>query len=268
MCRNRTRTIGLLPIFVILTMMGCKHHPTMKEMGVVLDTLTTDTTAILSDSALQAHCSVSLQLLTFANKEYAPLNDSLLHADILSPDYLSLSDRHFSPREAVDSFVRRYIDDYREFYTGIFTDEANAEAASISFKVKTSMEEGKDSTLNYLAKISNCQGAITTDYTVCLNLDLATKRILRLEDIFVHGAERSITDAIVSKLQKQAAVKSLEELRQAGFFVNSEPYPTQNFILKDNTITFVYVMGEIADRSKGEIEVEVKNSDLKNLFKR
>ena len=65
-------------------MIGCKHHPTMKEMGVVLDTLAIDTTATLSDSAQQAHCSVSLQLLTFANKEYAPLNDSLLHLAVAS----------------------------------------------------------------------------------------------------------------------------------------------------------------------------------------
>ncbi len=260
--------LSLLPLFALLTMVGCKHKPTLQELGVRLDTLTIDTTAVLSDSASQAHCAVSMQLLMFANKEYASLNDSLLHADILSPEYLSLSGKHFTPREAVDSFITRYVNDYREFYSGIYADEANAEMATIGFKVATSLEEGRDSTLNYLARISNRQGSITTDYRVCLNLDLNSKRILRLEDLFVHGAEKGLTDAIVAKLQKQASVNSLEALRQAGFFVNSDPYPTQNFILKDNSITFVYVTGEIADRSIGEIEVEVSFSDIKNLFKR
>ena len=268
MYKNRTLFWLALPLLFVLTTIGCKHKPTMQEMGVVLDTLVADTTAVLSDSATQARCQISLQLLTFANKEYLSLNDSLLHADILSPDYLSLSGKHFSPREAVDSFVRRYVEDYREFYSGIYADEANAEAASISYKATATLEEGKDSILNYVAQISNSQGSVSTDYRVCLNLDLPTKRILRLEDVFVHGAEKGLADAITAKLQSQASVKSLEELRQAGFFVNSEPYATQNFILKDRTTTFVYVMGEIADRSKGEIEVEVKNADIKPLFKR
>lgn len=266
---NNRNIIGLLfPLLVLLTTIGCKHKPTMKEMGVVLDTLICDTTAVLGDSAQQAHCEVSLQLVTFANKEYASLNDSLLRAGVLSPDYLSLSGKHLTPREAVDSFIKRYIEDYREFYTGIYTDESDAASASISFKATCSLEEGKDSVLNYMAKVSNGQGTISTDYRVCLNLDLATKRILTLDDIFVHGAEKGLSDAIVSKLQGQASVKSLDELRQAGFFVNSDPYPTPNFILKDHSITFVYVTGEIADRSKGEIVVEVKNSDIKHLFKR
>ena len=66
---------------------------------------------------------------------------------------------------------------------------------------------------------------------------------------------------------EQTSTKSVDALQQAGFFVNSTPYPTENFILKDNGITFVYVTGEIADRSKGEIQVEVKNSAIKPLFK-
>ena len=252
----------------ILMAISCRHEPTLQEMGIALDTLRIDTTAVLSDSATQAHCNIKLQILTFANKEYAKINDSLVHSDILSPEYLSLTNKPFTPREAIDSFIRRYIDDYRTFYKGIYTDEATEEAATIGFTASTSMEVGKDSLINYLAQVSNNQGSISTDYTVCLNLDLAHQRILRLSDVFVHGAEKGLTDAIVKRLMKQASVSSLDALRQAGFFVNSAPYPTENFILKEHHITFVYVTGEIADRSKGEIRVEVNNSDIKNLFKR
>lgn len=253
---------------VMLMAVGCKRKPTLHDLGIVLDTLSADTTAVLSDSATQARCAVHLQILTFANKEYAKLNDSLLHSDILSPEYFSLSDKPFTPHEAIDSFIRRYIDDYRTFYAGIYADELNPEMASIGFKVNTAVEVGHDNMLNYLAQISNNQGSITTDYTVCLNLDLAQQRILRLEDVFVHGAENGLTEAIVDRLQRQVSVNSLDALRQAGYFVNSDPYPTENFILNTDGITFVYVTGEIADRSKGEIRVEVKKSDVENLFKR
>ena len=60
----------------------------------------------------------------------------------------------------------------------------------------------------------------------------------------------------------------MEELRAAGFFNGIDIYPTSNFLLGQNAITFVYVAGEIADREKGEIQVEVKYSKVKHLLKR
>ena len=252
---------------VMSVIVGCHHKPTVQELGIVLDTLRADTIAALSDSAAQPHCEVHLQLLTFADKKYAPLNDSLLHSDILSPQYLSLGSKVFTPKEAVDSFIQRYIEDYRSFFSGIYIDEPTVEAATIGYKVTSQVEVGSDNVLNYLANATVDQGTISTNYTICLNLDLTRQRILHLDDIFVHGAEKGLADAIAEQLMEQTSTKSVDALQQAGFFVNSTPYPTENFILKDNGITFVYVTSEIADRSKGEIQVEVKNSAIKPLFK-
>ena len=257
-------------IFLVLCLVaaGCCHKPTMREMGIVLDTLTTTGGVPLTDSVASPRCDVDIQLITLANKEYAPVNDSLLRSGILSPEYLSLSDVSIEPKVAVDSFIKRYCDDYRTFYAGLFSDEDDADAATIGFKLRTSIEEGKDSTLCYKAFITSRQGDISTDYTVCRNIDLTHKRLLTLDDIFVHGAEKGLSNAITHQLMRQSANKTETELRQAGFFVNSEPYPTSNFILGDKSITFVYVTGEIADREKGEINVEVKYSDIKHLMKR
>ena len=261
----------LIPLLVALCLAlgSCRHKPTMREMGVLLDTLTAERhTALVPDSAGSPHCNVDIQLITFANKEYAPLNDSLLRCGILSPEYLSLTDTHIAPREAVDSFIKRYTNDYREFFTGIYDDEGDTEAATIGYHLSTSIEEGKDSILTYKAHITNRQGAITTDYTRCVNIDLNHKRLVALSDIFVPGAETGLQNAITERLVNQVGCKTPQGLRDAGFFVNSEPYATNNFIIGEKAITFVYVEGEIADRSKGEIQVEVKFSDVSNLMKR
>ena len=105
---------------------------------------------------------------------------------------------------------------------------------------------------------------------VCVFLedDLSRKRLLGLDDVFVPGATKGLEEAITAKLVKQTDSKSIKGLHEAGFFVNSDVYPTGNFILGDKSITFVYVAGEIADREKGEIQVEVNYSDIKNLMKR
>lgn len=252
-----------------LALGSCHHKPTMQEMGVVLDTLKAEShAALVVDSAGSPQCHVSIELITFGNKEYSAINDSLLRSGILSPEYLSLTDMHMTPKAAVDSFIQRYTSDYREFFTGIFSDEGDNKAATIGYTLTTSIEEGKDSVLIYKALISIRQGAITTDYTRCVNIDLGSKRIIELSDIFVPGSENGLQEAIISRLVKQTGCKTPEGLHEAGFFVNSEAYAPNNFILGDKAITFVYVAGEIADRSKGEIQVEVKYSDVSNLMTR
>ena len=252
----------------VWTVSACKHKPTMREMGILLDTLNVQATASLTDSIPSPHCEVDLEVIVISNKEYAPVNDSLLRSGILSPEYLSLTDKQITPRAAIDSFIRRYEADYKTFYSGIFTDESDSQSASIGYTLRTSIEEGKDSTLCYKAFVSHKQGAITTNYTLCRNIDLPRKRLLQLDDIFVHGYERGLSEAIANQLMKQSANKDLQSLRQSGFFVNSDIYPTPNFILGDKSITFVYVAGEIADRDRGEIQVEVKYSEIKRLLKR
>ncbi len=261
---------SILTLFILalcLVAAGCRHKPTMREMGIVLDTLQAKGGTPLSDSVSTPRCDVDIQLVTLANKEYAPVNDSLLRSGILSPEYLSLTDTTLTPQVAVDSFIKRYCDDYRTFYTGLYGEEGDAEAASIGYLLRTSIEEGKDSILCYKGVITTRQGAISTTYTVCRNIDLAHKRLLTLDDLFVHGAERGLSEAITRQLMRQTANKTEAQLREAGYFINVEPYPTSNFILGDRSVTFVYVTGEIADREKGEIQVEVKYSDIKHLMR-
>lgn len=260
----------LLPavLTLCLALGSCHHKPTLQEMGVVLDTLSTEASAPLwPDSTNSPQCHVSMELITFSNKEHSPLNDSLFRSGILSPEYLSLTTTPLSPRQAVDSFISRYTSDYREFYSGIYTDEGDS-AATIGYSLRTSIEEGRDSILTYKARIINRQGLISTEYTRCVNIDLGKKRLVQLEDVFVPGATKGLEEAITTQLVKQTDSKSITGLREAGFFVNSDVYPTGNFILGDKSITFVYVAGEIADRDKGEIMVEVKYSDIRNLMKR
>ena len=263
----RYRMIYLMLLLAVITA-SCRHHPTMREMGIVLDTLQATGGVALTDSVESPRCAVDIELITIANKEYAPLCDSLIRSGVLSPEYLSLTDRHIEPKEAVDSFISRYCNDYRTFYSGLFTDEGDTATATIGFKLRTDIEEGRDSILTYRAHITNRQGAVTTDYTVCRNLDLPRKRILDLEEVFVPGYQNGLCDAIAAQLMKQSAKKSMDELRAAGFFNGIDVYPTSNFLLGQNAITFVYVAGEIADREKGEIQVEVKYSKVKHLLKR
>ena len=204
----------------------------------------------------------------FSGRKYGKDNWRGGHDGGALPSEKRHTDKKITPQAAIDSFIHRYEDDYKAFYTGIFIDESDIPGATIGYTLKTSIEEGRDSTLCYKALITQRQGSITTSYTLCRNIDLPRKRLLRLDDIFVHGYEKGLSEAIADQLMRQSGHKTLEALRESGFFVNSDIYATPNFILGDKSITFVYVAGEIADRSRGEIQVEVKYSTIKRLMKR
>ncbi len=259
----------LVALVISMTMGSCRHKPSIQEMGIKLDTISIKQKAkLMPDSAQSPECHLNISLITIANKEYGNINDSLLRCGILSPEYLSLSNKSMPVRTAVDSFITRYIQDYRDFYSGIYNDELDSNNAFLEFKLSTSIMEGTDSTLVYQAHQSNKQGDVTTEFNKFVNIDLRHKRLLTLDDIFVHGYEKALNDAICQKLLKQTGNKNESQLHQSGFFTNIPIYATNNFKLEDKSITFVYVTGEIADRDKGEIQVEVNYSDIKALFKR
>ncbi len=259
----------LIIIVSSITIVSCKHKPTIQEMGIMLDTIFVEQSAkLLPDSAFSPECKLHISLITISNKEYGSINDSLLRCGILSPEYLSLTDTSIPPNVAVDSFVKRYVQDYRFFYSGIYGNEADTINSRLEFNLSTSISEGTDSTLVYKAHLSNHQGKIITDYNKYVNIDLRKQKLLTLDDIFVHGYEKALVDAICAKLMKQTGNHDIAQLRQSGYFSNVPIYATNNFIFEDESITFVYVMGEIADRDKGEIKVEVKLSDIKQLLRR
>jgi hypothetical protein len=255
-------------LVLVLLSPSCHRPSAIKQLGIQFDTLHADTTALLLDTAMSPKCEVSLDIITFKGERFASVNDSVLRSGVLPPDYLSLSSRRLTPREAVDSFIRKYVADYQSFYAGIFTDEQDTAALNTHLKVCTSVIDGCENVVSYLAKIRSTQGSLSNEYTVVKNIDMRTGRIVRLGDIFVPGYERGLHEAIANQLGKQATIKGIDHLRGAGFFVNSEVYATPNFILGPKAITFVYVEGEIADREKGEISVEVDYGQLKHIMKR
>ena len=50
----------------------------------------------------------------------------------------------------------------------------------------------------------------------------------------------------------------LDQLRQKGILVDTEPYLSGNFYITDRNITFIYAPGEIAPAAEGEIQVTIE----------
>lgn len=254
---------------IILLTGSCKHQSVVEKLGLQFDTIHIESTTQLVDSGVSPHCQVNIDLIVVKGDEYRQLTDSLLRSGVLQPDYLSLTSRSFTPREALDTFVIRYATDYREFYGGLLTEdatEADSACLSLTYQLTTEIEEGRDDVLCHISHVSRSEGDLTTSYTVVNNMDMAKRKLLHLDDVFVPGYQNGLNEAILKSLEAKTGIQGLNNLRQAGYFVSTDVYAPNNIKLGDDYITFIYMPSEIADREKGEVAVDVKYSAIKRLL--
>ena len=88
-----------------------------------------------------------------------------------------------------------------------------------------------------------------------LNIDLALKRPLYLDDIFVGDYNESLTNMIWSQLMTKHKVKTREALEDLGYGSTGEIAPTENFYLDNKGITFYYNVYDITPYAMGPLSV-------------
>ena len=58
----------------------------------------------------------------------------------------------------------------------------------------------------------------------------------------------------------------MNELKDAGYLYSMDIFPSENFILNDETITFVYNPYEIAPYALGSIELIITYSEVSQIL--
>ncbi len=253
----------LVSIGLMLAVMGCNKTGKggNSDLSHRLDSIVVDTAVVVVKNADTSYCTLRLNIKTIKGKHAEVANRALLGSGILTPDYLSLADKSLTARQAVDSFVAQYIDDCKTFYV------ATAQENRMEYVVDTWTENGRNGIVNYYARIGKKTGSQSTDYTLVRNLDLGKKRILSLRDLLVDGYERDLCKAIGKQLEKQLE-SPIDSLLKNGLFANMGVYATDNVVMGEDQLTFIYVEGEIADRAKGEIRIGIDYSDIADLIRR
>ena len=267
--RIHSKSIVLLFVSAILSACGGGNGQTAKFSGMEFDSIVVDSTVALSHSKGSPTCHVSLSV-QFAKGEKAELiNDTLLRSGILTPDYLSLGNEKLTVKQAVDSFMNRFVYDYLHDYGDLYrADTKHASSYNCSYIVKTRTCNGAKNILNYIATIQTyAGGAHEIKQTIARNFDVKIGQMLQLDDLFITGADSQLEDIIVAEMADDFDVNDLEGLQEKGVFVDGQVYVPDNFIYGDDDITFIYCEDEIAPHSIGEIRVKIDIDDLKRLMR-
>lgn len=258
----------------IMAICSCngKHSGSQNSADSLLfDSVKVDSTQFLTEDTAGPRCHVKL-CLTYAKGGNADnINDSLIRSGVLSPDFLSITDKHISVYEAVDSFVNKYMSDYKSFYGDLYkADKDNGASYNCEYILSSRISQDNPDYYTYEADVYNYMGgAHGSSVTIVRNINVKNSKIVTLKDLFVPGFEKRLQEAIVKSLCEKNNVDDLKALSaKTTIFDGIDVYASDNFIVGKKSITFIYSPDEIACHAAGEIRAELSKDDIKNLFKK
>ncbi len=264
--------ISVLPLTMIGVLFACGngHSDNSKESGEIsFESIVVDTMVNLTSAPNSPKAEIHLNILYAQGKESNTLNDSLLRTGILSPDYLAMAAHPLDVPMAVDSFVIRYVNDYRRDYGRLYNqDREHGSSYQVQYSCNTFLKKGTDRVTNYVAEIYYYGGGEHgQQLTVIKHFNPENGRMVKPSDLFADGYEQAIADLLVERLCKENDAKDLKELKKKNIMMGQDPYMPDNFLVEDGQITFIYNESEIAPHAKGEIRITLKDNELKDILK-
>ena len=250
----------LLPLFLLL--MGCGSN----DESTTFKVATADKTVKLSSDANSPSCSVHLELSYASddNGHKAEIINNIIEKRLFNMQELTM-------QQAADSFANIYISNYQANMLPLYrqdqNDEKKLEWYNFHYIVKTSVEQGYKNASVYHVFLDYYEGgAHGVNQHLTLNFEQTTGRQLMLADIFVPGYEQRLSDLLQKALCEDVGVSSIKELKDQGYLYSMDMFPSENFILGDETITFIYNPYEIAPYEKGAIELTINYSQIDDIL--
>ena len=227
-----------------------------KKLDIPTAVVSVDTVARLSD-AIQCHVHVDFTYLK--ESKYAAANDSLLRMGLLQPDYFAVNNDKLTPQTAIPSFVRQYIKQYMEIAQLIRQKEKDKSQLIGELTIKTELCAALDNYITALSHIAinNGNGELTK-YTIVRNFDPKSGKLITLQEQFGKDYKEKLTKEIIERIADRENLEkdNIAGLQAKGYFIGIDPYPTDNFILTDDSIMFIYTPGEISQK---EVRVAIDN---------
>ena len=256
--------------FTFIALMACflLACSTEIEDTILFDNTTADKEVKLSNDERSPMCTVHLQIATASEKNghKAEVVNRILQKRLLDMEELTM-------QQAVDSFANTYAVTYVRNLLPIYNqDRADSTKRSwyeYHYVITSEAHQGSKSTMAFIATIDYFEGgAYGVNQRITMNFDVKTGRLLELNDIFVPGYESQLSAVLQKALSEKVGANNLTALRSKGYLVGMKMYPSSNFILGDETITFIYNPSEITPHTMGETELVIPLSSLTQILRK
>ena len=259
-----------MKIFTFIALMACLILACSTEIEdtILFDNVTADKEVKLSNDEGSPMCTVHLQIAKASEKNghKAEVVNRIIQKRLLDMEELTM-------QQAVDSFANTYAVTYIRnllpLYNQDRADTAKRSWYEYHYVITSEARQGSKSTMAFIATIDYYEGgAYGINERTTMNFDVKTGRLLELRDVFVPGYESQLSAVLQKALCEKTGAKNLSGLRSKGYLVGMKMYPTSNFILDEETITFIYNPSEIAPHTMGETELVIPLSSLTQILRK
>ena len=226
-----------------------------------------DKTVILSNDDNSPTCQVHLEL------DYAT-DDNGHRAEIVNNaiEHRLLDMQDLQMKQAADSFANLYTANYKKNFLPLYNqdrgDESKRSWYEYHYIITTDVNTGYKGAAVYHINLDYYEGgAHGINQHLTMNFDKDTGQTLSLDDIFAPGYEQKLNEVLLKALFEKTSTKNLNELHDKGYLYSMDMFPSENFILGDDTITFIYNPYEIAPYAAGCTELTIAYSTLNDILK-
>jgi hypothetical protein len=244
---------------------SCGNKKSQGNMGnIEFDSVVTDQTVHLLGDTANPACNLKINI-AYAKKSTDDILTDSLNYFIVSTCF---GERFagLSAEEAMAQYSKDYIDRYQDDIGPLFQADKDSGTDFTTAGSWYSYYRNVSGRVQYYDKSLLVYRFYYDEYTggahgmhaaLFLNIDLATKRPLTLDDIFTGEYKESLTDLIWNQLMADNNVTTHEELEEMGYGSTGEIIPTDNFYLDKNGLTFYYNVYDIAPYAVGEVKVTI-----------
>ena len=172
---------------------------------------------------------------------------------------------------AIDSFISGTFNEYydlRPEYFNVKQMNRNPVWFNFEYDLKTDVEYGRDNTIIY--KIENFYfsgGAHPNTVVTYINFNPETGDEIKLDDIFKENYEEMLNNRLIDALANKIGAKSRKEIMEKGYLTFNDIYPTENFMLKQDSILFFYNRYDIAPYATGTTTLGFSYEELSDIMK-
>ena len=200
------------------------------------------------------------------------LKDNAATARIDSTLAMTLFGESTTLKDACDRFVDSRKKDFDEMHDEYINSKYNDTPAYFFSPydiIGATVQVGYKECITYIVAHEEYNGgAHPNTYINVTNFDPVSGNEITLGDIFTDGFEEPLTAMLTSQLMKETQTSTIEELRDKCFlFLDTEMFVSNNFILGEDNITFLYNRYEIAPYAYGEILLTLDYTTLKEIMK-
>jgi hypothetical protein len=222
------------------------------------------TFAYVKEDAPILTIDISLPTIDLGNNETTAKLDSTLALGIFSLPY--------TLRESCDSFISNQKKDFdwlRNDYHNLKEEGMPPGLMQQYCDIVGKTIRGYKGYINYIVNREEYYGgAHPYTYHIILNIDPTTGTEITFYDIFKEGCEETLTAMLLDKLMKHANASTMDELHEKGYlYLDTGLFISQNFLLGNDSVTFLYNRYEIAPYALGDIKLTLDYRTLKDIMK-